>query len=173
MILRMLLLLTIGSIGTIVHAADNNQTRLCGDKPISITLTDFSANPECVCGNETLELDDAERYCCIPPGSSCNFQDQNSQSSQLIEKRVTCHNGTLLNRSEPCFHKCYNTDYLCGDVCTEKGDSCFCSDVTLSHLGYLDTQQYCRLSPRRGGSREGACINSGSSDGKVIKTTSY
>ena len=174
MILRVLLLLTIGSIGTFVHAVGNNQTRLCGDKSISIKRDDFSAKPECVCGNETLAEEDAERYyCCIPPGSSCSFQDQNSQSSQLVEKGVTCHNGELLKRSEPCFHKCFNTRYLCGDVCTKEGDSCFCGDVTLSHLGYLDTQQYCCLSRRRRTSREGACINSGSSDGKVITTTSY
>ena len=70
MILRVLLLLTIGSIGTIVHVAGNNQTRLCGDKSISIKRDDFSAKPECVCGNETLAEEDAKRYyCCIPPGS--------------------------------------------------------------------------------------------------------
>ena len=165
MILRMLLLLTIGSIGTFVHAVGNNQTRLCGDKPISITLNDFSASEKCVCGNQTLAED--HHYCCIPPGSSCQ------NYSLGLEQGVTCHNGKLLQRSEPCFHECYNTDYLCGDVCTKEGDSCFCGDVTLSHLGYLDTQQYCCLSSRRRRSSEDACINSGSSDGKVITTTSY
>ena len=87
MILRVLLLLTIGSIGTIVHVSGNNQTRLCGDKSISIKRDDFSAKPECVCGNETLAEEDAERYyCCIPPGSSSPWRIRHTNPN--IENQI-------------------------------------------------------------------------------------